>query len=298
MPVWQPNHAWLRQAVHSALEQRDCSIELIVVDDGNPEPVAGPLREFDDPRLVVVRVPHGGVSRARNAGIARASGDAIRFIDADDVLEPDSTARLLRLSGSDGAIAYGSTLVCDPQLRPEKVIESTEQGDSLVGCLMGRFTVSIVSMLFPRQVVSAVGEFDPELEVKEDYDYVLRALEHAPVRGERAIATRYRRHEASTTAATQPEDQSGMYAFEKLFDRRPDLRGTELERAARAHMHVVAAERLMLGGRYGGFARELASAMRQNPRGAAPEVGRVVARFPRAATRRALSSVAARVGRR
>jgi glycosyltransferase involved in cell wall biosynthesis len=293
MPVWQPNPAWFRQAVHAALEQQGCSIELIVVDDGNPEPIAELLDGIEDPRLVLVRADHGGVSGARNAGIARAGGEAFRFIDADDMLEPESTARLLRLSGSEGAIAYGSTAVCDSELRPYRVAEATVQGEALADCMLGRFTVYIESVLFPRRVVTAVGEFDPELNPKEDYDYILRALEHAPVRGERVIATHYRRHQTSASSLVGPEDDSGMRALEKLFDRRPDLRGTELQRAARAHVHVVAAERLMLAGRYRGFVRELVLAIRSGRRRAAPEAAAVAVRFPRAAVKRALRSARA-----
>ena len=40
MPVWQPRQDWLRPAVETALAQRDCPVELIVVDDGCPTPVA------------------------------------------------------------------------------------------------------------------------------------------------------------------------------------------------------------------------------------------------------------------
>ena len=63
----------------------------------------------------MIRVAPGGVSHARNAGVAAAGGDYIRFIDSDDVLEPGSCARLLALAGAGGqpAIAYGATLNCD-----------------------------------------------------------------------------------------------------------------------------------------------------------------------------------------
>jgi glycosyltransferase involved in cell wall biosynthesis len=289
MPVWKPNPAWLGEAVRSALDQQDCPIELVVVDDGNTEPVASLLREFDDPRLVVVRVAHGGVSRARNAGMARARGDAIRFVDADDVMEPESTARLLELSGPDGAIAYGSTLICDPELRPERLIEETVQGDALLECVLGGFSVFITAMLFPRNVVSAAGEFDPAFDLNEDYEYVLRALEHAPVRGERFVATRYRRHDASVTAGDHAGAMKDMEALDKLFDRRPDLRGTRVERVARAHLHIGAATQLMHAGRYAESARRLASALRMDPRSAGPEVARVAASFLRVAVRHAMA---------
>src|SRR5215216_4501969 len=101
MPVWRPRRDWLLQAVRSALAQRDCRLELVVVDDGNPEPVAEMLADVRRPGLRVLRIPHGGVCIARNAGIEAARGSLIRFVDADDVYEPGSTARLTRLVDDD-----------------------------------------------------------------------------------------------------------------------------------------------------------------------------------------------------
>jgi GT2 family glycosyltransferase len=243
MPVWQPNHDWLREAVRSALGQ-DGVHELIVVDDGNPFPVADLLRDVADPRLTVIRVAHGGVGAARNAGIARATGQLLRFIDADDVLEPGSSGNLLRLSGEDGAIAYGSTLVCDPDMSPLRVIESRLEGNVVVDCLLGRFDCRLFSMVFPRQVVEKTGGFDPALNHNEDWDYVLRAVEHAPVRGESAVATRYRRHDASATARTRSSFASNQRIVSKYFERHPEQRGTRLERQAHTRLHLVEAPAL------------------------------------------------------
>src|SRR5512138_3142867 len=121
MPVWRPRPDWLRDAVDSALGQRGVDLELIVVDDGNDVPVSDVLRDVDDPRLRFVRISHGGVSRARNAGLAQARGDFVRFIDSDDLIDPASTERLLRLAGHDGSIGYGATEYCDAQMRPYRV---------------------------------------------------------------------------------------------------------------------------------------------------------------------------------
>jgi succinoglycan biosynthesis protein ExoO len=85
MPVWRPRGEWFLDAVRSALAQRDCELELIVVDDGNAEPLDDLLAEVRDPALRLVRAPHGGPSAARNAGVEAAQGRLIRFVDADDV---------------------------------------------------------------------------------------------------------------------------------------------------------------------------------------------------------------------
>lgn len=279
MPAWQPREDWLLEAVHSALDQRGCEIELIVVDDGSPEPVADLLAGVEDDRLQVIEVPHGGPSRARNAGIAQARGELIRFIDADDVVEPDSTARLVELSGTDQLLAYGSTLVCEADLRPYRLVEETSQGDVLLASVLGGFDVYFTAMVFPRRVVAAAGGFDPRMEPIEDFEFVLRALEHAHVRGERFIATKYRRHGESVTARTQPGNMRDMEAVEGLFRRRPELLGTDFERHARSHLTMNAATQLLHAAQYGKAFSQMFRALRISPRHAAPEIARTLMDF-------------------
>ena len=58
-------------------------------------------RACDQSNGLVVRIAHAGPGAARNAGLAIATGKWIRFVDCDDVFDPDSTARLLRLAAGD-----------------------------------------------------------------------------------------------------------------------------------------------------------------------------------------------------
>jgi glycosyltransferase involved in cell wall biosynthesis len=242
MASWRSRPDWLRAAVLSALEQRGCDHELVVVDDGSPEPVAETLADVTDPRLRHLRVEHGGEPRARNAGLREARGRLIRFVDADDVIDPDSTTRLAALVGSgDSTIGYAATMVCDAQLRPLWKMTCGLQGDVREDCLLGRFTVRIPSLLFPRTVVDAVGEWDPGFRVSQDWDFVLRALEHARVRGSRDVATYYRRHASSATANVVAGEEGGRRVIGRYFERHPEQRGTPLERKAEARLHAKAA---------------------------------------------------------
>src|SRR5919201_3775162 len=93
MAAWNPRPDWLLEAVRSALDQRGVDLELLVVDDGSDTPLEVVLGGIEDPRLRIVRLDHEGASAARNAGVAAGRGEFIRFVDADDVLEPDNTAR-------------------------------------------------------------------------------------------------------------------------------------------------------------------------------------------------------------
>jgi glycosyltransferase involved in cell wall biosynthesis len=238
MPVWNPRSTWLVAAVRSVLNQGGRN-ELIVVDDGCSIPVETHLRHIDDRRLRVLRIEHGGASHARNAGVAAGVGDCFRFADADDVLEPKSTDRLLRLlDGADDVIAYGATMWCDSELRPLWTMANRITGSALVACLLRRFLVRPFSAIFPRRVVEATGDWDRELRLSHDWDYVLRALEHATVRGETAIATYYRNHPSSLTAVAAAEEAR---VVEKYFERHPEQRGTDLERRAQARLEATLA---------------------------------------------------------
>jgi glycosyltransferase involved in cell wall biosynthesis len=235
MSAWCPRVEWLEQALRSALAQTECAIELLLIDDGSPVPVADLLDGLDDPRLRVIRIEHGGVAHARNAGIAEARGNYLRFIDADDVIEPASTSLLLELcEGRGDVVAYGATMFCDEHLRPLWKMTSEVEGDGVAACLLGRFQTRVTAFLFPRRVIELTGAFDEDFEVSADWDFILRALEHAQVRGTRSVASLYRRHPSGATANPAAGVKAAGRVAARYFERHPEHRGTTLERKARA----------------------------------------------------------------
>jgi glycosyltransferase involved in cell wall biosynthesis len=253
MTVWKPRVDWFHEAVRGALAQRGCRFELLVVDDGSPEPVEGVLERFDDPRLRVVRVEHGGLSQARNAGTEASRGELVRFIDADDVIEPESSARLARLIGdSSQTFSYGASLICDEQLRPVWKMTCHKQGHVVVDSLLGRLTVRPHTLMFHRRVLERTGEWRASFEPAEDWDFVTRAAEHAEVRGERRVATFYRRHGASITGNVRANlaraEQAASSVIDDFFERHPERRDTGLERLARARLEAIAARRYATNG--------------------------------------------------
>jgi glycosyltransferase involved in cell wall biosynthesis len=249
MPVWRPRAAWLRDAVTSAVAQRDVESEVIVVDDGNTDPVAPILSDIAGDKLRVLRIEHGGVAKARNAGIAAANGTHVRFLDADDVFEADGTRRLLELAGdADDRIAYAATLFCDEELRPLWTMTCRLQGDVCEACLLGRFTVRLPGLLLPRKVAEATGEWDSSLRVSQDWDYVLRALEHAEVSGGTFVVARYRRNPTSNTSDMSAGAEGGRRVLEKYFERHPDERDSALARKATAALEANLARAYLMRG--------------------------------------------------
>jgi glycosyltransferase involved in cell wall biosynthesis len=275
MPAWQPRADWFEQACRSVLAQEGARIELVVVDDGSPDPVETLLERFDDPRIRCIRIPHGGMSPALNAGAREAAGDYIRFFDADDAAEPGSTAHLLGLAaGDERVIAYGATTFCDEELRPVWNMRSRVEGRAVEECLLGRFTVRAHALLFPRAVIAATGEWDEGLKVSQDWDYVMRATEHAPVVGSTVPVTRYRRHRGGMTADLEGAQAVAEAIVARYFERHPDQRGTALERRSRAMLEARAARVDASHRRPRSAAGHALRALRIDPRELAGEVAR------------------------
>lgn len=278
MPAWRPRPDWLHEAVASVLDERSCDLELLVVDDGSEDPVADLLAGVEDPRLRIIRVEHGGPYAARNAGLAAASGEFVRFFDADDVALPGSTARLLARAREGGEIAaYGATLMCDAELVPGRIVSSDLEGDVAGACVMGRFEVFVVSFLYPRAVVDRAGPWEEaEFSVSGDWDFVLRTLEQAPVRRLDEVVTRYRRHGSSVTktADVAAGARAGELVLGRYFARHPERRATPLERGAYVRLHIDRAFAHAWLGEYRLAARQFVRATRRDPAAAIAAVGR------------------------
>ena len=88
----------LERCVRSVLAQTYACFEVLLVDDGSRDgtPELADALAREDGRVRVVHKENGGVSSARNAGLAGARGEWLTFVDADDYLEPDFLAGLLR----------------------------------------------------------------------------------------------------------------------------------------------------------------------------------------------------------
>jgi len=103
LPVWNGEKT-LSRCIHSILQQTYPAWELIIVDDGSTD-ASGTVAEEaarKEQRIRVVHQPNGGVSRARNRGLEDAKGEYVRFVDADDLLSPDSISQMVALGERTG----------------------------------------------------------------------------------------------------------------------------------------------------------------------------------------------------
>lgn len=85
IPVYKVEN-YLERCVNSVLNQDYKDLEVILVDDGSPDRCPQICDEFasQDSRVIVIHKKNGGLSSARNAGIERAQGEYVTFLDSDD----------------------------------------------------------------------------------------------------------------------------------------------------------------------------------------------------------------------
>ena len=82
---------FLPKCIESIYEQTYLDFELILVDDGSPDKCPKICDKYaeKDQRITVIHQKNSGVSVARNAGLKRAQGQYIGFVDPDDFIAPD-----------------------------------------------------------------------------------------------------------------------------------------------------------------------------------------------------------------
>ncbi len=77
-------------ALDSVFLQTYKNWEVIIVNDGSPDNTEEVALRYcaKDPRFKYLKKENGGLSSARNAGLAAATGDLIQFLDSDDYIHP------------------------------------------------------------------------------------------------------------------------------------------------------------------------------------------------------------------
>ena len=135
VPVYKVQ-AYLHECLESVLSQSYPDLELIAVDDCSPDGSGAIIDEFAarDPRVHPVHLTENqGLGRARNAGLERASGDYLVFLDGDDTLTPHALRAIadrLKETGEPDVVVYdyARTFWSGETVRNVVADQLTEQG--------------------------------------------------------------------------------------------------------------------------------------------------------------------------
>ena len=163
--------AYIGEALESVFGQGVELHEVIVVDDGSTDWSGEVVREFGR-RVDYHRQANGGISRARNASLALATGDVVAFLDADDIWPGGSLASRAEALTADPSLGYVCGVVehfVSPELKePWASRHAANIGPPAAARFAG-------AMLVRRPIFERVGRFDGRLRVGETVDWVSRA---------------------------------------------------------------------------------------------------------------------------
>jgi len=170
MPTYNRESQLLR-AARSVIDQTHQAFELIIVDDGSTDDTASILVDLlEDPRVSVLRLERGGVSRARNEGLRRANGDFIAYLDSDN--RWDGQYLELMLAGMDQS---GSDIGYSAMKLEQHGRVVGYRGDEFdyEECLRDNY-VDLNVLCHRRELSDVTPRFDESLRRLNDWDYLLR----------------------------------------------------------------------------------------------------------------------------
>jgi glycosyltransferase involved in cell wall biosynthesis len=180
-PVYNTDARWLRACIESVRSQAYPNWELCLADDGSTRAeTRAVVREYEgDPRIKIKRLAaNAGIAAASNEALTLAEGEFVAFLDHDDELTPDALYEMVvhLNQHQDADFVYSdedkleldgtrSNVYFKPDWSPEHF-------------LTNMYTCHL--MVVRRSLLERIGGFRPGYEGAQDYDLVLRLIDHAP----------------------------------------------------------------------------------------------------------------------
>jgi glycosyltransferase involved in cell wall biosynthesis len=226
--------ATIDETLRSVRSQTYRNLEIIIVDDGSYDEtlqIASGHAAVDQ-RLHLIRQRQGGVAAARNTGIARARGEVLAFVDADDLWAPDKVAKqiaALRAAGPRCAVVYNWYAMIDEKSRIiDRSYQPSDRGDVLVRMCYGNLIGNGSSALVTKAALLEAGGFDPTLRARgaegcEDFQLFFKIAERHQFALVPEYLTGYRRTPTNMSSDLLQMHRSWMLVTDEMKRRQPKL---------------------------------------------------------------------------
>ena len=160
MPVYNGG-AWLATALDSIQRQARPDLEIILIDDGSTDGIAQLARRLA-PDAHCFRQENRGCAAARNAGVARARGDWIAFLDVDDTWPEGSLAARVRALEANPTALF--------VLGRTRFVAAPAAAEPWVATNLG-------AGLYRRELFARVGPFNEACRLADDVEWFMRIRE-------------------------------------------------------------------------------------------------------------------------
>jgi len=255
VPTWNPDPAYLEEALRSVLEQLTIGdeVEVALVDDCSTRFAP---RAFLEQRGIEGVAVHGdgvhrGLAGTWNACLAKARGRWVHLLHQDDYVLPGFYRALREGIARDATVgaAFCTSRFVDASgvgwVPPAERDVAPGVLEDWLRHVFEQLSVQCSAIVVRRDVYETLGGFDPEFRYALDWDMWKRIAAHYPIWFHPEPLACYRMHEASETAR-QRADGTHLEEIFRSIDRSAPLLPTDVaeavSRRARAHYAVFAAE--------------------------------------------------------
>jgi glycosyltransferase involved in cell wall biosynthesis len=247
--------ALIAQSLDSVFAQHYRNFEVLVVNDGSPDtPVLeAALAPYRD-RITYIVQENAGPAAARNAGVERARGELIAFLDGDDIWFPECLSEQVARANADRSLAVihaDAEVIGNPASAGMTLRQLNRSGGeaTFTTIVTERYTLTTSCTVVRREWWERVGRFDPALRRSEDFDLWLR-IAHAGGRfdGTTRVLAQYRRHNQGTSADLELMADAVLSVLDKC-ERTLELDESERAAVQTARRRQVAEKRFIEGKR-------------------------------------------------
>jgi glycosyltransferase involved in cell wall biosynthesis len=219
--------------------------ELIFVDDGSTDDSEGAVRPYlGDPRFHYLRRPNGGQAKAKNTGIAQATGELVAFLDADDAWDPRKLEKQLTLFADPAVgVVYSRARYIDEHgaaidFRLEGKYLRPQRGRVTERFFLDNF-VPFSSSVVRRACLEEHGVFDESLRMGIDWDLWLRlSVEHAFDYVDEPLLLYRMGHSGQMSKNLEVRQECSDRIMTRFVERNPGLLPRRVIRRAWAYTYV------------------------------------------------------------
>ena len=165
----------LREAIRALQRQTYRNFEVVVQDGASTDGTVDYLRSVSDlPSIAIVSEPDSGIGQAYGRGVARAKGDFVCFIAADEYLDDDALEKGVQWFSKhpEAAVVYGGVRLIDAAGRLLQVFIPPPYEWRAV--IENRMVIPMAATFLNRGRIGADLYYDELLRTCPDYDFWLR----------------------------------------------------------------------------------------------------------------------------
>ncbi len=230
---------YISETLDSIFAQTFTDYEVIVVNDGSPD--TNELEQALEPylsRIIYLKQENRGAGAARNAGLRRARGHFVAFLDADDLWLPDYLSEQLKfISEGEYDFVYADALLFGQSPLAGRTFMQIAPSNGEVtfkSLINGQCNVITSGVVARTRLVLKVGLFDEGLRNSQDFELWVRLIRKGACAAyQRRVLLRYRYHENSLSGDALNQIKRELRVLGKI-ESSYDLTPAEREEVSKA----------------------------------------------------------------